>query len=403
MISFSENDKQPKKILVLGIGGTGHSIIEKINTYNLTGIGTYFIDVDTDAVSSSSAIEKFCIPDKLVKEFHVESNTALVNQELTKVLKPVIDTLPKAEIVFVISGLGGVIGTAITPVVLQMLKEKLFWVWSLNTIPFFFEGKSKIVNSLRQLKPIQQYANAVLVIPHDKIFKMVDKEISMREAFSPAGNLCVDLITDIYKLTSNSGINKRINIKFSDIKDKLSNKRSTAFGAGEGVGESRITTAIEKAFNSSLLGKDTLLSAERIIVNVSGNENLKLDEVNRGMEFLHTLISKEKNVVFGVTIDNKLQDSIKIDIIAIGIDTGSADSWGLSLSGDSGARDNTIAQGAELVGRFSRLNRPGQLTQKPKQTTMDFKKMVKGCFEKSEATIFGGEDLDVPTFLRKKK
>lgn len=405
MIKFTEDTAEAKKIVVIGIGGTGCSVVEKINTYNLNGIKTFYIDLDTEAVNNSTITDKIFVPNKLAREFNTENISTSANQELAKALKPFIDSLPKAEIVFTVCGLGGIMGTVIAPIVLQMLKEKSFWVWSVNTIPFFFEGKTKILNSLRQLKPIQQYSSAIFAIPHDKVFKMVDKELSMKEAFTPAGSICVDLIIDVYKLTSGNGVNKRINIKFSDIKDKLSNKRSTSFGIGEGVGQDRMITAFGKAINSSLLGREILSSAERVIVNISGSEGLKLDEVNKGMEFLYTQIPKEKNIIFGVTIDNKLQDSVKADIIVIGIDTGSADNWGLSLSNDTNIKESAIPQGAELAGRFSKLGRQSQpqTTQKHKQTMIDFKKMAKGCFEKSEATLFGGEDLDVPTFLRRKK
>lgn len=403
MITFSENSAGQAKILVFGVGRTGHSVIEKINEKNPDRIKTFFLDSDTELINSSTASQKICIPNRLIKDTVPETTPLAENQELAGMLKPLIDGLEKNEMVFTICGLGGGMGNAAAPVLMQMLKEKSHWLWSLNTIPFFFEGKAKLLNALMQMKVIQHYSNAVFAIPHDKIFKMVDKGLSMREAFTPAGNLCVDLILDVCGLTSNSGINKRIEIKFLDFKDKLYNKKSTSFGAGEAAGEQRITQAIEKAVNSPLLGKEILLSAERIILNISGNEGLKLDEINEGMNFLYTLIPKEKNIIFGVTIDNKLREAIKVDAIAIGIDTGSRNNWGIGFSGETDTKDITNIQSGEPVPRTSRLGRPLQFSQKPKQTMMDFRKSSKGCFDKSEATIFGGEDLDIPTFMRRKK
>jgi cell division protein FtsZ len=402
MIEF-ENNADNKKILVIGIGGAAHSIIEKINTYGLKDIKTFFIDSDSDAVSNSTATEKICVPSRLVKGLGSDTISVTGNPELAGIVKSFVESLPKAEIVFTVAGLGGSAGTVITPLLLQILKEKLYWVWSLNTVPFFFEGKSKIINSLKQIRSIQNYANSVLIIPHDKIFKMGDKDLSMKEAFIPAGNICVDLITNVCALTCDDGEGQKISIKFSDIKDRFSNKKSSGFGIGGGSGDSRVNIAMEKAILSPLLGKETLLSAEKIIVNISGNDDLRLEEINKGIEILHTYIPKDKNVVFGVTIDNKLQDTLKAAIILLGTDTGSpADDWAMSLPSETGIRNGIRSQNSD-GNKGSKINKQGS---KAQQTMIDFKKISKtqkGCFETSDATMFGGEDLDIPTFLRKKR
>lgn len=357
MIKYSEDNENIPQILAIGVGGTGASVIDKINS---DSIRTFLIDSE----------------DANVKE-----------------LKPFVESLPKAEIVFVISGLGGSTGTAVAPDLVELLKEKTYWVWSLCTIPFFFEGKQKIINSLKTLKLIQQYANTILVIPHDKIFKMVDKNLSMKEVFTPANNLCAELVLAIRRLTSPDGKDKWINIKFSDIKNRIVNKKTTSFGFGEGRG---IQTAIEQAISGPLLDKEVINSADGIILSVSGSKNITLDEVNKGIESLRAVISKDIDIIFGVTIDPPLRDRVKVGIITTGLDMASnIDSWDLSSAGVT--RETGLARKSSVL-----IRTPGQ-GQKPTQTMIDFKKMQKGCFEKSEATVFGGIDLDVPTFMRKKR
>jgi len=402
MIEF-ENKTENNKILVIGVGGAAQTILEKINTYELKDLKTLFIDSDPDAVSNSTASEKVCVPSRLVKGLESDTISITGNPELAGILKSFVESLPKAEIVFTVAGLGGSAGTVITPLLLQLLKEKLYWVWSLNTVPFFFEGKSKIINSLKQIRSIQSCANSVLIIPHDKIFKMGDKDLSMKEAFIPAGNICVDLITNVCALTCDDKQGQKISIKFSDIKDRFSSKKSSGFGIGGGSGDSRVNIAMEKAVLSPLLGKENLLSAEKIIVNISGNDDLRLEEINKGIEILHTYIPKDKNVVFGVTIDNKLQDTLKTAIIVLGTDTSSpADDWAMSLPSETGIRSGIRSQNYD-TNKGSKGNKHGA---KAQQTMIDFKKVSKtqkGCFDTSDATIFGGEDLDIPTFLRKKR
>lgn len=351
MIKFSEDSDNTPQILAIGIGGAGACVIDKINGCNVNGIDTFLIDTD-------------------IKE-----------------LKPFVDSLPKAEIVFTITGLGGNTGTIITPHLVHLLRERSYWVWSLCSIPFFFEGKQKILNSLKTLKAIQQSANTVLVIPHDKIFKMIDKNLSMKEAFTPANNLCAGLVLDIGRLTCLNGKGKWISIKFSDIKGRIIGKKTTLFGVGEGK---EVQIAIEQAISGPLLNKEVLNSADGLILSVSGNKAITLDEVNKGVEFIRTLITKDIDIIFGVAIDPALRDRVKVGIITTGLDIGSnIDNWDLSS--------------ASVPKKSLILTRPLGQSQKPMQTMIDFKRLQKGCFEKSEATVFGGVDLDVPTFMRKKR
>lgn len=391
MIKFSGHTGEKQQILAIGIGGAGSSVIDKINNCNIEGIDTFFIDTDSDNVNISTAKEKFYILNKLFKEL----GTELSGQELKKGLRPFINLLPNTQIVFIISGLGGSTGSIVTPHLIQLLREKSYWVWCLVTIPFFFEGKQKILNSLKMLKLVQQSANAILVIPHDKIFKMVDKNLSMKEAFTPANNLCAELVLSVNRLC---GIGNWANIGISDIKGRIINKRSTSFGFGEGTGERRIQMAMEQAISCPLMGKEVINSLEGLIVSISGSETLALDEVNAGIEYLRKIISKDTDIISGVSIEPDLKDKVKVGLIAIGIDLDSnIRDWDLSSVTTVSAKDTGYAK------RVPILNRPLQQFQRPKQTMIDFKKLSKGRFEKSEATIYGGEDLDIPTFLRRKK
>lgn len=373
MIRFSESVENKSQILAIGIGGAGGSVIDRIN-----GVDTFLIDTDQDAINNSISKDKICITSRLDSE------------ELVGQLKAIVSSLPKAEIVFTISGLGGNTGTTITPILLQLLKERSYWTWSLVTLPFFFEGKPKILNSLKGLKSIQGYADSFFVVPHDKVFKMVDKNISMKEVFTPAGNLCAELVMDVMRLTSSSWVN----IKFSEIKSRMAKKKSTSFGIGEGNGDSRLRLAIEQAFGGPLLGKDVLGHAESVIVSIAGSEDLTLDEVRGGIEYLRAIIAKDIDIVFGVSMDSRLNGSVKVGIIVTGIEAGSnIDDWGIITS----------VKDVSSVKRAPYLTRPLQPQQKAQQVVIDFKKLYKGRFEKSEATIYGGEDLDVPTFLRRKR
>lgn len=364
MIRFINDPNNDSQILVVGVGGGAKGTIDSVAGLKLRGIETAFIDT------------------KIIKE-----------------LDQFVNSLPKAQVTFTVTGLGGSTGTVITPYLIDLMKKKSFWIWSLLTLPFFFEGKQKIINSLKGLKSIQKLVNALLVIPHDKVFKMVDKNVEMYKAFLSANEVCVKLISSMYRLTMSSN---RIKIDISDIKKRLADRKSTAFGTGIASGNNRVPKAMEDAVRDSLLGNEVLSKTRNLVVSITGGEDLKLKEIETGVEFLKTLVPQEMNVNFGVAIEKSWKEKVEINIIALGLDDAVHDiSNGLGITLVN--RDDV--QGKEKINRqiTSRITRTTKLVSKPKQTIIDFKPSFKGRFDKSQPTLHHGEDLDVPTFLRRKK
>lgn len=402
MITFSDSQKKPRKIIAIGIGGAGYNIINYIVANSLPGVDTCFIDSNKDTIKRSLAENKHCIPKKLIQEAEAKAVNSREAGVLTDNLKVFANTLPGAEIVFTISGLGGGVGAIVMPLIIPILKQRPMWIWSVATLPFFFEGKLKIVNSLKRLKSIQEAANAVMVVPHDKIFKMVDKNLSVKEVFTPANNLCAELVLAVTRLTCVEEPDRQIKIRFDDIKRKLIDKRITSFGIGSDSGPARVRKAIEQAVSGPLVDKKILHSAEGIIIDICGGNNLSLDEIKKGMEFLQAEVSPKANISFGITIDKKLKDRAQVSLIALGIDSDSAaNNWDLiplradedSPSGRGGFTRRRPGGGFPGSGRY----------RKAEQTMINFKQLSKGRFEKTKTTLSGGIDLDIPTFLRKKR
>lgn len=405
MINFADEIGGNSKILAIGIGGAALDVVNTIADWKLKGIDTAFIDTDTDTIKSSSSPEKFHLSQRLFKKLEdLTEGSGLASQSVAKELCSFVNPLQQYEATFTVTGLGGATGTVITPYLIQILKEKSQWVWSLLTLPFFFEGKPKIINSLKGFKRINALADAVLVIPHDKIFKMVDKNISMYEAFMPANRIYTKLIGSVYRLTAPSGW---VSIGLSDIKDELANKKATAFGVGEAGGARMIHKAIESAAGDSLLGKELLSGTRSLMVSILGGEDLKLKDVENGIDFLRTFIPKEGNISFGVATEKSWNGKVQVGIIALGLDSSAQDvssSWDLSLAARK--EETVLKESAPIKTRFQPISRPlGRLrtVSKPRQTTIDFKPSFKGRFDKSRPTMHEGEDLDIPTFLRRKK
>jgi len=360
MIRFEGDIKDDFRITVIGMGGASRKIVDTITGWEYQGIQTAFIDT------------------KEIKE-----------------LNGIIDSLPHSEITFVLTGMGGKTGTEVTPYVVGLLKKKSLWVWTLATIPFFFEGKAKIINSIRAVKQVQTLSDAVLVIPHDKVFNMVDRNIKMYKAFLPANDICIKCISCVYRLTMPSN---KVGVDYSDIRRYFGHNNSTGFGFGAGNGENKVRQAVESAIGDILLGKELVSKAGGLIVSILGGDDLKLKEVQDGIDFLHTFALKTAEINFAVTVDNSFNNKVQISIIALGLNSDTND-ISSRLSGVS-VPNKQISRRKINTQPLSKGHRPGI---KGKQTTIDFKSLFKGQFDKSKPTIYNGEDIDVPTFLRKKK
>ena len=404
MITFSQKQKKPRKIIAIGIGGAGYNVINDIVRNSVPGVETYFIDSNKTTIKDCLSQIKYCIPRKLVGGLGGNAGSRAVNSPEVKALKEnlkcFVNSLPPAEMVFTISGLGGGVGTIIMPLLIPLLKQRRMWVWSLVTLPFFFEGKTKIINSLARLRPIYEIANAVMVVAHDRVFKMVDKNLSMKEVFTPANNLCGELILAVTRLTCCEDSDHQVKIRFDDIKRKLTDRRATCFAKGGGSGSDRIKKAIEEALKGPLVSVELLRSAEGIIIDICGGKNLSMDEIKKGMEFLQAEVSDKVSMSFGITVDDGLKDRAQVCLIALGVDSdNAANSWGLSLEREDSRRGRLEAAGNKSKDGSQRPRR----YRKAEQTMINFKQLSKGRFEKSKATIYEGIDLDIPTFLRKKR
>ena len=398
MIHFSEEDNSMPKIVVLGIGGAGGLVVDSIARSGFGNIETAFIDTNSDFMNKIYSREKFHIQRNLLKR--IEAKTKQTKENVLGEVERYIESLSEGTMVFLVSGLGGRTGASISPYISSLLREHNQWVWALVTIPFFFEGKQKIIHSLKCMKSIQKNVDACMIIPHDKIFKMIDKNISMQEVFSPANEICIKTVRSICSLTNPENW---ISLNFSDIKDGIQKGKTTAFGFGQAHGKDRIYRAVEQAISSPLLGKQTIDVSNKLLVSIYAGTDLNIEEIDSGIEFLNKQVPQHININFGVETAKSISDKVEVRIMAMGLDrnTGediSAD-WGVSL-------DPTRAEKTEqsrLTPRAqSRIKIGASSINKAKQTTLDLQSTYKGKFERSTPTLYNGEDLDVPTFLRRK-
>ena len=215
---------------------------------------------------------------------------------------------------FITAGMGGGTGTGASHVIAKVAKELGVLTIAVVTRPFSFEGRVRASNSDLGIRLLREQVDALVVIPNEKLIGMADKNTSFVEAFRMADEVLSQGVRGICDLIGTTGL---INLDFSDVKTIVKDAGMCHMGVGFGTGDDKATNAVKEAIQSPLL-ETSIKGATGVIINIIGDENLSLFEINEAASIAREEADPDANVIFGASIDPSLQDSVKITIIATG-------------------------------------------------------------------------------------
>ncbi len=218
--------------------------------------------------------------------------------------------------VFVTCGMGGGTGTGAAPIVAGLAKEMGILTIGVVTKPFTFEGKKRLAQAERGIESLKSKVDTLIVIPNDKLLQIIDRKTSMAEAFLMADDVLRQGVQGISDLITVTGT---VNLDFADVKTIMLNTGMAHMGTGRASGENKAEDAAKEAIQSPLL-ETSIEGARGVIINITGGEDLGLQEVNTAAELIQRSVDPEANIIFGTVIDPEMQDEIKITVIATGFD-----------------------------------------------------------------------------------
>jgi len=344
-------------------------------------------------------------------------------------------------LVFVITGLGGGTGGGAAPVIARIAREAGCLVLGLATMPFDFEGVRRREQAKVSMRQLRAAADAVITLPNQRMTSIFDQNTPMREAFKLTNNLLAQGIRGIWQMLARPGL---VNVDFAYLYSIVRGKNAeSAFASAEASGEMRARDVVEKLVGSPLLDEGAVLAQSTdILVSIVGGADLTIADINKIMEQLQRR-SETANLVMGAAIDDEYEGRICLTVVATrnahepvsdkptlgpprarGTKPASPEkaepkeSSGPQkcefdtnfLSAGSTPRGSsrfaapppasTPENTAELLQKQSG-GRTRKITSRAKQQTLNLEIVSKGRFEKSEPTIHRGEDLDVPTYVRR--
>jgi len=212
--------------------------------------------------------------------------------------------------------MGGGTGTGATPIIAKAAKEVGALTVAVVTKPFSFEGTRRMVTAEDGIENLKDKVDTLIVIPNQRILDVVDKKLSLLDAFKVADSVLSQGVQGISDIITLPGL---INVDFADVKTIMSNAGSALMGIGTGVGENRAQTAARTAIASPLL-EISMDGARGVLFNITGGSDLTMSEVDEAAQIIAAAADPDANIIFGATLDEAMHDQIKITVIATGFD-----------------------------------------------------------------------------------
>ena len=315
MLEIKSNDeKNPARILVIGVGGAGNNAVNRMIDENVEGVELIAINTDKQILSQSRATTKIQIGEKLTKGLGAGAKPEIGASAVEENREEITDIMKDANMVFVTCGMGGGTGTGAAPVVAEIARNLGILTVGVVTKPFSFEGKPRMNNAINGIAKLKENVDTLIVIPNDKLLQICDKRTSIPEALKKADEVLQQGVQGVTDLINKPGL---INLDFADIQTVMRDKGVAHIGIGRASGDNKAVDAIKSAMDSPLL-ETTVSGASDIIVNFSGN--IGIVEAYDAITYLTEVAGDGANIIFGTVDNDVMGEDVCITIIATGIE-----------------------------------------------------------------------------------
>ena len=310
-------DSEIAKIKVIGVGGGGNNAVNRMIEANISGVEFIAVNTELQVLNQSNAPTKIQIGEKLTRGLGAGAKPIVGEQAAEESREDLSKALSGADMVFVTGGMGGGTGTGAAPVAALCARELGALTIAVVTKPFSFEGKVRMKNALEGIEKLKGNVDAILVVSNDKLLQIFDKKTPLRDAFKTADEVLRQGIQGISDLITVPGV---INLDFADVRTIMSDQGEALMGIGMGTGDNRASDAATMAINSPLLER-SIDGAKGIIINITGNEDLGLFEINEASQIITEAADPDANIIWGTSVDSTLDnDTVTITVIATGFE-----------------------------------------------------------------------------------
>jgi cell division protein FtsZ len=459
--SLPERQEEPIPIKVVGVGSAGSNALDRVLLDGMDKADLIAVNTDVQSLASSVAARKVQLGRSSTYGLGTGGDPELGYQAAIESADEIRQAIAGARMIFICAGLGGGTGSGAAPIVAQLAREAGSLVIAFATLPFSFEGKRRAAQAQDALARLNEIANAVICFENDRMGDMVAPKAGIHQAFGVADMTISQSVRSIVNLIQRPGL---IRIGFDDLFAALRSQNGRClFGFGESDTDNRAHDALTQALKNPLMDKGRMLSeAAHVLVQVAGGPGMTLSEVEILMRELGRHVRDHTQIVFGTAVDGKMGNRLSVTIISslasedsiatqaappppepflapppaileqLGEPTPALPKIDITpepeiaapaqpVAGDLIPIEQPVAAEAPPPTPPPSIKKPAprlippkkkpvvETEAKPpkeklvqaKQEVLQFEPVTRGRFEKSEPTIVEGQDLDIPTFLRK--
>jgi len=372
------------KIKVVGVGGGGgNAVSSMVEEDSINGVEFIVVNTDAQVLLQNKAPTKIQIGEKLTKGLGVGGNPEIGRQAAEESIEKIKELLIDTDMVFVTAGMGGGTGTGASPIIAKAAREAGALTVGVVTKPFAFEGTRRSVIAEEGIEKLRQEVDTLIVIPNQRLMDVIDKKMTLVEAFKLADSVLLQAVGGIADIITTPGL---INVDFADVKTIMKDAGTALLGIGTGVGENRAQMAARAAISSPLLDL-SMEGARGVLFNIAGGNDLTMFEVNEAAKIISQSADADANIIFGAVVKDDLNDQVKITVIATGFDETQSRLASFSKVGNETKIEGIISETLK--------------TSKEEEETPEEEEMKEFPQASDEDSDIFGQKFEIPAFLRK--
>jgi cell division protein FtsZ len=305
------------RITVFGVGGAGGNAVNNMIEAGLQGVEFVVGNTDAQALTLSKAERLIQMGLQVTEGLGAGSQPEVGRAAAEEVIDEIRDHLSGAHMAFITAGMGGGTGTGAAGVVARTAKELGILTVGVVTKPFHFEGHRRMRMAEQGIDELTKHVDTLLVIPNQNLFRIANEKTTFADAFAMADQVLYSGVACITDLMVKEGL---INLDFADVRAVMREMGKAMMGTGEAQGERRAITAAEAAIANPLLDDVSMKGARGLLISITGGNDLTLYEVDEAATRIREEVDPEANIILGATFDAKLEGTIRVSVVATGID-----------------------------------------------------------------------------------
>lgn len=300
------------KITVFGVGGAGLNAVNNMILSQLESVKFVCANTDCQSLANSLAETKIQLGAKCTKGLGAGSNPEIGRQSAEEAMDVIKRELADTDMLFIAAGMGGGTGTGASPVIAKVARDMGILTIAIVIKPFEFEGKRRMETANKGVTELEKLVDTIIIIENQKLAAL--NNISMSENFAVADGILRHAVYCVVDILVKPGF---INRDFADIKTILTNMGRAVIGYGEDI-DPRIAT--DAAIHNPILENSSIVGAKNILVNITGNRNLKPSDIQNIIDKISAEAGIEPNIIFGIVFDEALGENVRVSIIAAGVE-----------------------------------------------------------------------------------